>query len=63
MMPDEEDEEALEVPDIFDLHPLFTQRITLHIRQVRPAVFYYVSDIDDLDERTEECEGDSCHKP
>ena len=52
-MPDTENED-FEIPDVFDLRPLVTQRITLLIREIRPARFYYVPDEDDLDEQTEE---------
>lgn len=47
-------EEALEIPDVFDLRPLATQRITLLIREIRPARFYYVPDEDDLNEQSDE---------
>ena len=50
MTPDEEDDE-LDIPDVFDLHPITTQQITLIIREIRPARFYYVPDEDDLDEQ------------
>jgi hypothetical protein len=53
MTPDEENEE-LEIPDVFDLHPIFTQQITLIIRDIRPARFYYVPDEDDLDEQPDD---------
>ena len=49
-----DEENELEIPDIFDLRPLATQQITLIIREIRPARFYYVPDIDDLDEQVEE---------
>jgi len=39
-----------EIPDVFDLRPLSSQRITLKIREINPAPFYYVADIDDNDE-------------
>ena len=52
-MPDTENED-FEIPDVFVLRPLVTQRITLLIREIRPARFYYVPDEDDLDEQTEE---------
>ncbi len=39
-----------EIPDFFDLRPLSNQRITLKIREIKPAPFYYVKDIDDDDE-------------
>jgi len=51
--PDTDNEDS-EIPDVFDLRPLVTQRITLLIREIRPARFYYVPDEDDLDEQTEE---------
>jgi hypothetical protein len=63
MMPDVEDEEALEVPDVFDLRPLSTQRITLRVREIHPAPFYYVPDEDDFDKLTKESKGESCHAP
>ena len=50
MNPDSEENE-LEIPDVFDLRPISTQQITLIIREVRPARFYYVPDEDDLDEQ------------
>lgn len=53
MTPEEEDEE-LEIPDVFDLRPISTQQITLIIKEVRPARFYYVPDSDDLDEQTDD---------
>ena len=53
MTPDEEDDE-LDIPDVFDLRPISTQQITLIIREVRPARFYYVPDEDDLDEQPED---------
>jgi len=37
----------LDIPDVFDLHALATQRITVKIREIKPAQFYYVRDIDD----------------
>lgn len=51
--PDEKNEE-LEIPDVFDLRPISTQQITLIIREIRPARFYYVPDEDDLDEQPED---------
>ena len=53
MNPDSEENE-LEIPDVFDLRPISTQQITLIIREVRPARFYYVPDEDDLDEQPED---------
>ncbi len=38
-----------EIPDIFDLRPLATQRITVKIREIKRAQFYYVPDFDDED--------------
>jgi hypothetical protein len=61
--PDAEAEETLEIPDVFDLRPLASQRITLHIRQVRSAVFYYVPDKDEVDEKNDENGETSCHVP
>lgn len=43
-------EHETEIPDVFDLRPLSSQRITLKIRDIKPAQFYYVRDIDDDDE-------------
>jgi len=40
----------LDVPDIFTLHPLETQEITLQITEIIPARFYYVPDLDSEDE-------------
>jgi hypothetical protein len=40
----------LDIPDVFTLRPLATQRITLKIREIKPAKFYYVKDIDDDEE-------------
>lgn len=40
----------LDIPDVFDLRPLTTQRVTLKIREIKPAQFHYVRDIDDDDE-------------
>lgn len=40
----------LEIPDVFDLRPQATQRVTLKIREIKPAQFYYVRDVDDDDE-------------
>jgi hypothetical protein len=51
--PDSEENE-LEIPDVFDLRPISTQQITLIIREIRPARFYYVPDEDDLDEQTDD---------
>jgi hypothetical protein len=39
-----------EIPDVFDLRPLSSQRVTLKIRNIKPAQFYYVTDIDDDEE-------------
>ena len=58
---DEVDE--LKFPGIFDLRPLFTQEITLRIREIRVAQFHYVPDMDDLDESDDSDEGDSCRAP
>ena len=52
-VPDMDDEDS-EIPDVFDLRPLATQQITLIIREIRPARFYYVPDEDDFIEQTEE---------
>ena len=38
------DEEEEEIPDIFDLRPLATQRITVKIREIKHAVFHYIPD-------------------
>ena len=39
-----------EVPEVFDLQPLERRRVTLHVRSVRPAEFYFVDDgIEDAD--------------
>jgi hypothetical protein len=36
-----------EIPDVFDLRPLSSQRVMLKIREVKPASFYFVSGNDD----------------
>jgi hypothetical protein len=38
-----------EIPEIFTLRPIATQRITLKIREIKIAQFRYVRDIDDDD--------------
>ncbi len=39
-----------EVPEVFNLEPVERQRVTLHVRSVRPAEFYFVDDgIEDVD--------------
>jgi hypothetical protein len=41
----------LDIPDIFTLQPLKTQRIMVKVRSIRPAQFYYVGgDFEDDDE-------------
>ena len=37
----------LDIPDVFDLRPLATQRVAVKIRDIKPAQFHYVRDIDD----------------
>jgi len=38
------------VPEVFELEPLERRRVTLHVRSVRPAEFYFVDDgIEDVD--------------
>ena len=39
-----------EIPEIFTLRPIATQRITLKIREIKTAQFRYVRDMDDDDE-------------
>ncbi len=39
-----------EIPEIFTLRPIATQRITVHITDIKPARFYYVPDMDDDEE-------------
>lgn len=36
-----------EIPEVFDLRPLSSQRIIVKIREIKPAQFYYVTDMDD----------------
>ncbi len=52
--PDTDNDDEAEIPDVFNLRPLVTRQITLIIREIRPARFYYVPDEDDLDEQVEE---------
>ena len=39
-----------EIPDVFDLRPLSSQRITLKIKDIKPAQFYFIPDMDDNEE-------------
>ena len=43
--------DTTDIPDAFDLRPLSSERITLKMRELKPAQFYYVKDIDDEPDR------------
>jgi hypothetical protein len=40
----------LDIPEVFDLRPLSSQRITLTIRESKPASFYFVAESDDIED-------------
>jgi hypothetical protein len=39
-----------DIPEVFDLRPLSSQRITLNIRETKSASFYFVAESDDTEE-------------
>ena len=40
----------LEIPDVFNLKPLSSQRVTFTVRETKPASFYFISEGEDTEE-------------